>query len=224
MKVVITETKETHTLTLTCPHTGVDYTRDFIGNASGFTNNDFVRFDELSEKEQLEFAEFGEDYYYATQDAFDWWQPVIENTTKTDALIKEHGDTLTDDIKKELHLACDNDIEATAIARLAIMTIATGKVGLVEEREVRKAYRIKGDTLAVYVSAHFDVTDDNGCESATFDATLEATYSWDDDEEHIVLPALEQQLTHLENLTEEQESFVLNTLQDFVYADLLIAS
>jgi hypothetical protein len=68
MDVIIRETNERKTLGIEDPKTGLDYTRDFIGNAGGFTFGDFepVR------------DEYGiVDGYTCTQEVYDWWQSVM---------------------------------------------------------------------------------------------------------------------------------------------------
>lgn len=121
MDIIIKETGEHEELVIQCQKLGVDYIQDFIGNAAGFSNKNFIKFDELSDAEKLKYENQDDDYYYASQEDFDWWKRVIDTTVTADTLIAEHKGRLSTEVEKALFDACDNDIEATAERRLQII-------------------------------------------------------------------------------------------------------
>lgn len=127
MHIVIKETGELEKLAIQCQMSGVDYIQDFIGNAGGFSNSNFVKFDELSDAEKETYKDQDDEYYYASQEDFAWWKHVVDTTATADALIAEHKGKLSAEVESELFNACNNDIEATAEHRLQIIRAAIGK-------------------------------------------------------------------------------------------------
>lgn len=130
MDVIIKQTGELESLSIKCQGSGVDYISDFIGNAGGFRNGDFVRFSELSEDEQQKYADMDEHCYYASQSNFDWWQRIVNLTDEADSLIADNDALLTHAIKLELQDACNSEIEDTAERRLNIIKRALGEIAL----------------------------------------------------------------------------------------------
>ena len=127
MHIIIKETGELEELAIQCQRSGVDYIQDFIGNAGGFSNNNFIKFDELSDAEKETYKEQDDEYYYASQEDFAWWKHVVDTTATADALIAEHKGKLSAEVESELFNAYDNDIESTAERRLQIIRAAIGK-------------------------------------------------------------------------------------------------
>lgn len=89
MNVIIKETGEVKSLSIIDPKTKINYVSDFIGNAGGFVNGDFV-FDE----------ETGS--YQSTQANFDWWNRVVsDNQALGDRIFEltsEHGGDVVADV------------------------------------------------------------------------------------------------------------------------------
>ncbi|MGP9666501.1 hypothetical protein [Psychrobacter sp. AOP31-A1-22] len=121
MQIVIRETGDIKDLSITCPRSGVDYTHDFIGNANGFGNNNFVRFDELTDDEKSSFSDNDDDYYYAYQENFEWWENVVKSTDEAERLIHENMEWLTDDMQQELSNACADEIKEAAESQLQLI-------------------------------------------------------------------------------------------------------
>ena len=98
MNIQIRETKETKTLRLRDPRTGVDWIEDFIGNAGGW-----------------EFFEYDEDSgnYLVDQDDFDWWNDIIDEYQKADNEEYAFIQSLTEEsyceylAHKESYMHCD---------------------------------------------------------------------------------------------------------------------
>ena len=99
MNIIIKETAAAETLSIIAPDSGVDYISDFVGNAGGFVDGQFVWDDE-------------QDAYVCDQETFDWWDAVVRANQALDdrihECVQEHG---SEKVYEAIHDAGSVDLE-----------------------------------------------------------------------------------------------------------------
>lgn len=226
MDIIIRQTGELESLSIKHQNTGVDYINDFIGNAGGFTNHEFVRFHELSEAEQKKYADMDDSYYYTSQSNFDWWQRVVNLTDEGDSLIAANDNILTHAIKLELQDVCNSDIQDAAERRLNIIKRVLGEIALksIYTRDwqgVSGGYCLEinnfiedGDFITCTAKGYFTslYKDSEGDSIDEFSASISGTYNVADDDDNEI--AFDDDLDVEYNLSDKQNDKVRGILKD----------
>lgn len=99
MNIIIKETAAVETLSIIAPDSGTDYIADFVGNAGGFVDGQFVWDEER-------------DAYVCDKHTFDWWADVVEANQALDDrihdLVQEYG---AEKVYEVVHAAGSVDLE-----------------------------------------------------------------------------------------------------------------
>lgn len=102
MKIIINETNTIESLEIIDPCTGIDWIKDFIGNAGALSDGQFEWDDE-------------QDAYLCDQATFDWWEKVVLDNENLEnriyALRQQYGD---DAVDSAIMAAGSNDLESHA--------------------------------------------------------------------------------------------------------------
>lgn len=114
MKVKALETGAEYELTAIAADSGIEWTKDLLGNAAVFNADQFRRNDE--------------DEIVAPQSDIDWWLHVISNLNKASELKEEAKARalMTDEAYAELHSIDCNDLDDQAAAELAFFDTLLG--------------------------------------------------------------------------------------------------